>query len=300
MVQSVDNHLITQFSDMVQVQAQQSTTRLRPWVQVKSISGDIFAYDGIDSVEAQQADGRNVKIEFSDIEHLRRKIKRNRFYVALPIDKKDVEGMLLNPESMYARAVVMAMNRKMDKVIADAAFADVQTGRDFDTTVTYLNDGGLTVNATAGLTYEKMLEIQENFINNEVGNDMPERFSFSYSGTDNTQLMGETELTSGDFTRQFAVEKGTMTQALDFSLIRFAGSKTGGITVDNPILSESGTTRDCMAMSDRAICLGISRDMSIVIEPRPDLLDTTQVVITGVWGAVRTEGPLIQKVTTTF
>ena len=58
---------------------------------------------------------------------------------------------------------------------------------------------------------------------------------------------------------------------------------------------------DCrIAMTSRAICLGISKDISIAIEDRKDLHETTQVIATIEMGAVRTEGSLIQKVQTTI
>lgn len=68
------------------------------------------------------------------------------------------------------------MERQFDRVGVEAAFADVQTGREFDTTVTFAADGGTTINATAGLVYERLLEIRKFWRNNEVGNDMPEKY----------------------------------------------------------------------------------------------------------------------------
>ena len=52
-------------------------------------------------------------------------------------------------------------------------------------------------------------------------------------------------------------------------------------------------------MSSRALCVGMSKEMGIKIDNRPDMVETTQVQIVFDLGAVRTEGVLIQKVTTT-
>ena len=293
MVQSIDKNLIIEFSDMVHQEAQQMQSRLKPYLQIKQMSGDVFAYDGLGRVDAREVSGRNVPATFDDIAHNRRKISRRRFVINLPIDASDVRGALLNPESEYAKAVAAGMMRQYDKVAYDAAFASVLTGRDFETTVTAATDGVLTVNATAGLTYEKLLELKQNFIDNDVGIDANEKVFLAIAGKEHTALMGELELISGDFTRQFAVEKGNITTALGMDIVQFAGS------APNPILSVSGGVRSCLAASSRGICVGVSKEMQIKIEDRPDLIETKQLQVIMEIGAVRTEGALVQKLTTT-
>ena len=291
--ETIDAALITQFSDQVHVAAQQMSARLRDAVQVKPMSGDIFAYDGLSSVEAVEQSGRHQPIVFSDITHSRRKISRRRFTLALPIDASDVRGALINPESEYSRACAMAMERVFDRIVVDAMFAAVLTGRDMGTSVTFANDDGDTINATAGTTYEKLLEATRLFIDDEVGTNVQERMILGLSGDEHEDLMGETELVSGDFSRQYAIDNGRMVRAAGYELKHFAGA----VTV--PILAVSGGTRDCFVMSARAMCVGMSKEMAVKVEERKDLNETTQVVINFELGAVRTEGKLIKKFQTT-
>ncbi len=295
MVASIDAALITEFSDMVHQEAQQLQSRLRPYLNVKQMSGDVWAYDGLGRVEAREVQGRNVAATFDDITHNRRKIARRRFVINLPIDASDVRGALLNPNSEYSKAVAQGMLRQYDRVAYDAAFAAVLTGRDFDTSVTATNDGVASVDATAGLTYEKLLEIRENFFDEDVGNDDNEQLFLTIGGAEHTNLMGETELTSGDFSREFVVEKGQITKGLGIDFVPFASS------VASPIigLNTAGTERELIAASSRGICLGVSKEMSIKIEERPDYIETTQVQVVAEIGAVRTEGVLLQKVRVT-
>lgn len=293
MVQSIDTGLITEFSDMVHQIAQQKKSRLKPYVKIKKMSGDVFAYDGLGRVEAREVQGRNVPATFDDITHSRRKISRQRFVVNLPIDSSDVRGALLNPESEYAEAIANAALRQYDRVIYNAAFADIKTGRDFETTVTAVNDGVLTVDATAGLTYEKLLEIRQNFYDNDVGVDDNEQLYFTHTGAEHTAMMGEVELTSGDFSREFVVDKGRIAMALGMTLIPFAAN------VSAPVIPVAGGERALLAASDRGICLGISKEMGIKIQERNDMIETTQVQVVFEVGAVRTEGALVQKVRVT-
>ena len=290
---TIDNLLTTQFSDMLHVKAQQIRARLRPYVTIKQMTGDLYAYDGLGLIEAQEVAGRIQKTVFSDVDHLRRKISRRRFTVTLPIDDMDVRAILINPEGEYATTTIRAMERVFDRVVVDALFAPVYTGRDFDTTVTFATDGGFTVNATAGSTYETLLAVQQNFIDADVGNDIPEKLVMGISGDEHTDLMSETELTSGDFSRQYVVDQGVIVKACGIDIVKFAANAS------NPILDVNSGTRDCFVMSSRGVCVGLSKDMTIKIQDRPDYVDVKQVQIVGILGAVRTEGPLVQKYQTT-
>ena len=293
MVDSIEEALVIEFSDLVHKVAQQKTSRLKPHAQIKQMSGDVFAYDGLGRIEAREVTGRNVAATFDDIEHNRRKITRNRFVVNLPIDDSDVRGALMNPESNYADAIANAAVRQYDRTIYNAAFASVLTGRDFETTVTAATDGVVTVDATAGLTYEKLLEINENFMNEDVGTEQEEDIYLTITGAEHTALMQEEELISSDFNRAFVVESGRIKEAAGIKLIPFAAS------VPSPIIPVSGGQRALLAASSRGLCLGISKEMSIKIQPRNDLIETTQVQVVFEIGAVRTEGVLVQQVDVT-
>lgn len=293
---TVSEHAIIQFSEEVHVRMQQRQARLQPYVKMKKLTGKAMAYDGLGTVELGELSGRYQAVDFSEIEHWRRKITKKRFGATLPIDKTDLEERLTNPESGYAEALAMAAKRQFDRVVVAAMFADVKTGEDFENTVTAANDGVLTVDATAGLTYEKLLEIHQNFIDNEVGNDMDVNLCMGITGDEHTDLMSELELTSGDYSREYVVDKGTIQMATGIKLIKFAASGAGGA---DPILPVTAGVRSSFVMAEGAICVAMARQWEMKVEQRPDLYDTYQVKITGVLGAVRTEGKLIQKVNTT-
>lgn len=282
-----------QFGDTLHVLAQQQKSRLRPYVMERMMQGEAMSYDGLGTVEARELTGRLNKTQFADIEHLRRKIPRRQFEVTLPIDQFDVEGRMSNPQQDYAQAVMMAMDRMYDRVCIEAMFADVQTGKDFSTTITATSDGVLTVNATGGLTLAKLLEIQQNFVDNEIGNDIPIDIVYGITGDEQTTLLQISQLTSGDFTRQYALERGALTYAVGIGLVKF------GAGVSNPMLAVSGGVRTSFALSTGGLCVGLSRDFGIKVSDRNDYINVTQVQVTGVIGAVRTEGKRIQKVTTT-
>lgn len=293
MANEIDAALVTQFSDMVHVRAQQNKSRLRPYFQIRKMTGDVWAYDGLGIVEASEQNARIAPVQFDSIEHNRRRIGRRRFVVTLPLDSSDVRAVLTNPQNDYAGACTRAIERVFDRVCIQCAFASVLTGRDMTSTTTAASDGVLTVDATAGLTYEKLIEIRRRFHNNEVGNDMQERFVFLCSADEEAAMMQETVLINSLYTQQFVVDKGEITRAVGFDVIKYGGNVT------NPLIAAASGTRNCIAASERGIVVGMSLDLSLKIQERPDYVETTQIQAIIQLGAVRTEGVLVQQVNTT-
>ncbi len=295
MTGQIDNALVIQFSEQVHVKSQQMKSRLRDSTEQKMVKGEDYAYEDIGSLEAIEIVSRHQATVGQDIAHGRRRIRMREFRATIYLDKKDQLETLIDPQRNYAQAVARSLYRKYDAVAAEAAFADVRTGKDFSSTVTFANDGGITVDATAGLVYEKLLEIEENFIDGDVGTDEIEDYFLTITGEENTDLKGETELMSGDFTRQFALDNknGRLQMANGFELKHFAA------LAPVPILAVNGATRNCIAASKRGICVGISEELTIEIDKRPDLNNLMQVQASMFMGGVRTEGKLVQKVQTT-
>lgn len=291
-IMSIDQAMVTQFSDMVHIEAQQMKSRLKPYIKYKPMTGDRWAYDRLGEAADREVTGRNVPIVFDDVNHTRRLIPRKRYHIALPIDNYDKLGMLIEPGSEYVKLITMALYRRLDRVVAQAALASVQTGRDFENTITAATDGVLTVDATGGFAYADLLAINRNFTNNDVGNDYPVKKALLMTGTEEEDLMALNELTSGDFSRDFAIERGELVRGAGLDFVKF------GANAVSPILA-TPSTRSCIAMAEGAICVGVSKEIDIKIQERPDLVDTYQVVASYYLGAVRTEGKLVQQVDTT-
>lgn len=295
MTANIDTALVTQFSEMVHVKSQQMRSRLRDKVEKKMVTGEDYAYEDLGSLEAIEVTSRHQNTVGQDITHGRRRIRMREFRATIYLDKKDELETLIDPQKNYAQAVAMSMYRKFDAIAIEAATANVFTGKSFSTETTFANDGGATVDATAGLTYAKLLEIEQNFMDDDVGTDMVEDFWLAITGDENTDLKGETELMSGDFSRQYALDakNGKIQVANGLELVHFAANAT------NPILSVTSGTRDCIAASTRGICMGISSELDIEIDKRPDKNNMKQVQASMFLGGVRTEGNLVQKVQTT-
>ena len=172
-------------------------------------------------------------------------------------------------------------------------FASVSTGRNFGTTVTYSNDGGFAVDASSGFTYEKLLEIRANFMDAEVGNQGVVPIVIGISGDEHTDLMSETELTSGDYTSQYVIAKGVITNAMGMDLVAFGA----GTTVTDPILEiASDTYRYSFALAQKGVALGISLERKVEVKDYPTKIETSIINVIKELGAVRTAGVRVQKI----
>ncbi len=303
---------------------------MRAFVQIIKIQGKQTMYDGLGTVEAQEISGRFPEVTFSDIEHTRRKIPRRRFAVAIPIDERDVNDIMQQPDNMYATDIIRAMERVFDRLTIEASFVSVFTGEDATVEVTAATDGVATVDATGGLTYDHLLELSTAFINNDVGTDMPENFFLAITGDEHRALLADfrvvqydakgktannvgggtmsftaaagsesiqvNPLTASEFTnRSGLIDNGCLVNAAGFSIIPFAAN------APNPVIETLGSSSDyrrCVAASTRAIVVGIHDELEIETQSRTDLIQTRQILAVVTMGALRTEGILIQELRT--
>ena len=199
--------------------------------------------------------------------------------------------MLTDPQSELAKLCIAAVERETDRVIYDAMFATVYTGRSFGTSVSYSSDGVTSVDVTSAFTYEKLLEIRANFIDAEVGNQGAVPIVIGISGDEHTDLMSEVELTSGDYTSQYVISKGIITNALGMDLIAFGA----GSSITDPILETVAAERISFALSQRGVALGISLERKVEVKDYPTKIETTIINVIKELGAVRTAGVRIQR-----
>lgn len=288
---SWDTVQITEFSSMLDVKEQQMTTRLTPYTVRKTIIGDNFAYDGLTEVQAYHANGQNPDIQPVQASFTRRRMSRERVVVTLFVDDRDVRGMLTDPQSELAMLCIAAVERETDRVIYDAMFATVYTGRNFGTSVSYTSDGVTSVDATSGMTYEILLVVRANFMDAEVGNQGQVPIAIGISGDEHTDLMSEIELTSRDYRSDYTIEKGIITSGLGMGFIPFGA----GSNVTDPILETVSSERISFALSARGVALGISLERKVEVKDHPTKIETKIVNVIKELGAVRTQGVRIQR-----
>lgn len=262
---------------------------------MEAMDGKVKAIDSIGSLEADEIAGRVVAVTFDDIDHLRRQLSTKRYKLTIPVDAADVQDLARDPSGRYAEECVNAFNRLKDRIVVNAATADVLTGEDMSTSVNFATDGGRTVNATAGFTYEKLREVKQLQGAVATGTDFNEQSLLAITDTEQDDLLAETELTSSDFNGLFNRDQnGTLVNVLGIDIIQFASATA------EPILKVDSGTRDCLAFAGNAMAMGMHTAPSVdILDLKEQYYQTKAVNIIARMGAVRREGVRVLKVQTT-
>ena len=296
---TIDQSLVIQFGEMVHLLAQQMGSRLKGRVEEVSVRGNQFTYERLNQVQAIEVTTRHAETVAQDIEHSRRGGTMRDFRATLLLDQFDDLQVLIDPSRDYASAVARAMMRQYDRLVLTNALATVFTGRNLATPVSAVADGVLTVPADAtGLTFDKLVEVRQNFINNDVGTDLQEDLYIAITGTQHADLMKEAELTSRDFTSfgssnmmgETVIDRGQITKALGMNIIVFAANDS------NPMLAKTSTTRHCIAFAKSGLVVGMNKDISVRVDNRPDKNNAQQVQASIFFDAIRAEGVKVQQV----
>ena len=301
---SIDQAALEVFRDSFHILAQQSESRL---VASKAIvflpsNGKTNHYSRMGRLELTEVEGRNPDKSYGDYAVDNRQFTKRRFTKTITIDAKhDINELLKDPTSDILMQLDRAKNRVIDRIAVAQAIGSVLTGPadTAPTTTSASSDGVITVDASSGLTYEKVQEITENFINNDLGYDMFSGSVFCISGAENTDLMAEVEFISNDYISGRPVEDGVQTRAGTYRIELFAGSVTGGITVADPILPEGATLRDCVVLAPESIAMAMEL-ADLDVSKSATKVNSWDITIDFWINAMRTEGVRVQKVQTTI
>ena len=290
---TINLNYVDLFSDQVIVLAQQKQARTRPFVKMMTGKGESWYIDTLNSIEMRRLNARFNPVIWDEIDHSRRAVRKERYGVAIPIDENDIENKLSDPSGQYAELIVNAAHRQFDRIVAAAALANVYVGRYGETTVTAATDGVVTVDGTGGIGYDDLLTINMNYCDSAIALEEEVNPVLMMTGEEEKALLQIQQLTSGDYSRQFALEKGRLQMAAGIDLLKFAGN------VPDPILTSSGGIRQCIVLAKEAIGMFMGHELEIKVTPVDNYHQTSQVTAVMTLGATRIEGVRVQKVNTT-
>lgn len=300
-IQGPETYNIVSFDAVVQHEFQQMTSKLYPYVKVQSLDAAQQTIDGLGSVEMKEVGGRYQPIVFDSIEHDRRGVGRKEYAIDLPIDEKDARVILVNQATEYAKAIVAAAQRQIDRIISSAFFSDVQLWTTDSNGVsvphgallTFLEDGGIETDATSGLTYETFVTERRNFVNHDIDLET-EQLVFCGTGDEMAALMQEEKFLSADYTNQRVVDGGVLTMANGVVCKWFAADAKIPVIKVN-----SDGYRECVMFVSGGITLAVNKEVTIAVKDRPDLRGTKQISAVLSMGAVRNKKGVVHKILTT-
>jgi hypothetical protein len=198
-------------------------------------------------------------------------------------EHSDIQQMLVDPNSNYARAHAMACARRRDRIIIASAVSDTaKDGGGNDVTLPADQTKG---GATTPFSFDLTTEVTEQFMKNDIDPDEGKIFVISPSVA--RKLLQLTEATSGDYNSvRPLTAKGYIESWMGYSWVV-------STLLETP---DAGTSHYCFAMTKRAIGFQMNKDFWVRITERPDLSYMWQIYGEIHCGAVRVEDEQIVRV----
>lgn len=302
-----------QFDDQIREAIQQSVSKLKDKVHLERIDAEYKFIDNISKTSVEKNNSVYAKVTPQEPTLSRRRLSADRFVYSVRFDEN--QFLKLQNDVQYQTKTVSQMQaafqRKMDKVIVEALLADVYTGKAGTIAVTAATDGVIEVDATAGLTYEKLLEARDILMSKGYSIEDNNPLYHLITNQELLRYHKETELTDGDFTGANAVMRdpktGMIKNALGIEFITFASNPSGASNTE-PILDvDDSSVRSCFMLAGKAssvgfngsVTLGIQRALSWKIVELDDYHDVHLLKAKMNIGAVREIGDAIVHVKTT-
>lgn len=300
----IDNAALIQFERTFLQLAQQERSMLESSGVVKFLPSDgkWNTLPRMGKFELTEVEGRNPRKQYTDYSLDNRMLRKRRFTATVLLDEKDdINELITDPSSYVMRNLLAAKNRVADRVYAAAAVGPVLVGAPDGarSSVSAASDGVVTIDATSGVNYGTYEAVIQKFINKDLPMDLILKAKLLITGKENTALMSEDKFINSRYIENRPVNDGYMKHAGALETILFAGSETGGITVNNPILPEASTTRYCMALAPDAIAASVEIG-SLRFEKSAEHVNSKELTIDYWINAMRTEGSRVIKIETTM
>ncbi len=262
MSQQITTAMVDMFSANVFHLAQQKGSRLRQYARKESQNAESAFYDRIGARTTRRKEGRHSDVQYDDTPHSRRMVTMEDFYSADLVDKSDKLRTIMNPENEYAKAIGMALGRRIDEIFIEGALGAAYGGKK-GTQVVNLPDSQKVVAFKSGETTGSLLNIptlravRKKFKQAEVIMD-GEKLVFVYAAQQADDLLGNTEVTSADYNSVKALVNGEADTFIGFKfehteLLPFTDadivyqSATGVIDAGGDATVTAGEGRRCFA-----------------------------------------------------
>jgi hypothetical protein len=286
-VNNIETALVNSYHSNLEMAFQQKQSRLRSTVTVGTQNSEFDFWDRIGIVEANEVEGRHTDTPLNTTPYDRRRIQTKPYDWADLIDRKDKLRMLADPTSSYVVNARNAINRKMDRVIIDAATGIAYSGKNGNTSVPfpasqqiavdYDDAGAVTVsNLTLAKLRKVILILRENeVIDDDSENEAPDTITGVLTASQLDALLRTTPVTDADFTNVKALVSGKVKQFLG---INFKYTQ---------LLKKTGNVRSCLFYVKKGIRLSVAKEFESDVGPRRDKRNSVQVYVCADFGAAR-------------
>jgi hypothetical protein len=303
---NIESSLKTTFEQTYYELARQKQSYLGGTLAVihKPFTGTTYGISRVGDIELQREEGRNPLRHYDNYLFDRRWATREAWSKNIVMDKHDITDAIADPTSAIYSALIDAKNLLEDRVVCQAAIAEVKIGADAANiqVITAEEDGVQTIDATTGYTFDVLKQIRTNFRNQNV-RDMIE---IAQTANELSELLDDEKLINKDY------QEGTGTQHNGDGIVRslgihlisdFAGSDNGqnGVgKIKNPIIPEIGGTRLCLALAQQSIQIALTELDIDFIDKNPLYQHSSTLSLSLRVYGLRLEGKKVKIIKTTI
>jgi hypothetical protein len=278
MANSVGNVFVEGFDRRVRQLAQQSRTRLVPYVETRGSSAQNENWERLGATEFAAKASRGAATPIANVPWSRR-VSGNAVYDAGElIGKEDITQMLADPNSNIAQSFAMGANRSQDDRIIAAATGTALDGQGaanpFPDSQKVTGDD-IADSYSADISFDLVTKVVESFLNNDID---PETRKVAVVGpAQMKKLLQTTEATNQDYAQK-ALMNGFVNDWLGLDWI-----------VSTRLNSPGANQRDCFVMTQRAIGMQMNADIMTQIAKDPSASFDWRLYTCWQGGAVRVE-----------
>lgn len=289
---TIDRAFTTEYKDMLIHEAQQGDVRLRPHVNEVSSNSETYTRDILEKVDTDgmtgletgysaslgmfKKSGRRRATQYFDDTWHRRTSTPDTFNHTMTVENEDAVKMLINAKNAYREAQAMLVKRFWDRLIIEAATADVTE----DGSTVSFPSSQIVGTGAAAISLSLVQQIQEKFMDNEIMMDYPK--VAVVGPTQVRQLMALTQATSADYVSAKALQDLT-TYGITPNWMGFTW------IVSNHLEAPATGELYCLFMTNRAIDLIINSNVEVIIDRNQDLSYMWQIFVELTAHALRVE-----------
>jgi hypothetical protein len=273
---TISNVYVETFESNLRHVAQQETTKLLPWVQVRGEESENHNWEKLDKSDASVKSTRLQATPVADTAWGRRVAVSQTWDNGESVEQEDPVQMMVDPNSNLVKSLGYSMRRAQDDVIIAAATAAALEG---DGTTTAVPAGQIVGDYLAAINFDAITEVQEIFMKNDIDPSVPK--CAVVGPTQVRKLMQLTENTSSDYVQAQQLQQyGIAPNWLGFTWIN-------STRLNYP--TAVGTDVDCLFFTQDAIGMNIPKNITAKVAEDPSISFAWRLYCYTVMGAVRVQ-----------
>jgi len=270
---------ISTFERTLRHLAQQSITRLRPYVTERATNGKDHGWERLSAATSTNKAAGLVATPSTGGTYSRRLSLAATEHAGDSTQQEDIVQMLIDPNSNQAASLAMAIRRAWDVSILTAATGAALDG---DGVSVPYDTANQQIVAASTITFDLVTQVQEKYLDNNIEPDVPKVFVVGPKQV--RKLMQLTEQTSSDYVHREALMRLSNTGIVP-NWMGFTWIMSTLLNID----PGSPDTIDCISFTKRGLGLQMNRDMLVRIAEDPTQSFAWRIYCATTFGVVRTE-----------